>query len=57
VHNIGEKDGEPSSDDVEAIDEWADRIREFLVILICGSEKIGRALKIEEQTIDEARDA
>lgn len=43
VHNMDERDGEVLSVDVETIDEWADRIRDFLMILICRSVKIERA--------------
>jgi hypothetical protein len=54
VHNMDEKDGEPLSVDVETIDEWADQIRDFLMIAICGSEN-NRAMQIEEQAINEGR--
>ena len=40
VHNMDEKDGEILGVDVETIDEWADRIRDFLMVIICGSEKV-----------------
>jgi hypothetical protein len=53
VHNMDERDGEALSVDVETIDEWADRIRDFLTYVICGSS----CKKIEEQTIDEGREA
>ena len=56
VHNMDEKDGETLSVDVEIIDEWADRIRDFLMFVICGQE-IDRGIQIEEQTIDEGRQA
>jgi hypothetical protein len=49
---MDEKDGETLSVDVETIDEWADRIRDFLMVVICG---IDRGIQIEEQTIDEGR--
>ncbi len=39
VHNMDEKDGEILGVDVETIDEWADRIRDFLMYVICGSGK------------------
>jgi len=39
VHNMDERDGEILSVDVETIDEWADRIRDFLIVLICGSAR------------------
>lgn len=49
VHNMDERDGEVLSVDVETIDEWADRIRDFLMVLICGSEMIERAMQMNEQ--------
>jgi hypothetical protein len=57
VHNMDERDGEVLSVDVETIDEWADRIRDFLMVLISNSGKIERAMQMEDQTIDEASDA
>lgn len=49
VHNMDEKDGKALSVDVETIDEWADRIRDFLMVVICGSS----CKEIEEQKDDE----
>jgi hypothetical protein len=53
---MDEKDGETLSVDVETIDEWADRIRDFLMVVICGQD-IDRGMQIEEQAIDEGRQA
>jgi hypothetical protein len=50
---MDERDGEVLSVDVETIDEWADHIRDFLMVLICRSVKIGRAMPMDEQPIDE----
>lgn len=49
VHNMDERDGEVLSVDVETIDEWADRIRDFLMILICRSVKVEKAKPMDEQ--------
>lgn len=57
VHNMDERDGEVLSVDVETIDEWADRIRDFLLVLICGSVKLERAAQIGEQSIEESSGA
>lgn len=52
VHNMDEKDGEVLSIDTETIDEWADRIRDFLDLLICNSGKIETTMRMEDQAID-----
>jgi len=40
VHNMDERGGEALSVETEAIDEWADLIRDFLLVVICSSHKI-----------------
>jgi hypothetical protein len=57
VHNMEERDGEVLSVDTETIDEWADHVRDFLVVLICRSVKIERAMPMDEQSIDESSGA
>jgi len=57
VHNMDERDGEVLSVDVETIDEWADRIRDFLMVLICRSVKIERAVQMDDQSIAESSEA
>jgi hypothetical protein len=57
VHNMDERDGEVLSVDVETIDEWADRIRDFLMVLICRSVKIERAVQMDEKSIAESSEA
>jgi hypothetical protein len=54
---MDERVGEVLSVDVETIDEWADKVRDFLMILICQVEKTNRALQMDEQSIGVAIDA
>jgi hypothetical protein len=57
VHNMDERDGEALSVDVETIDEWADRIRDLLMIIICRSVKDESAKQMDEQPIEESSGA
>ena len=57
VHNMDERDGEVLSVDTETIDEWADHVRDFLMVLICRSVKIERAMPMDEQSINESSGA
>ena len=57
VHNMDERDGEALSVDVETIDEWADRIRDILMIIICRSVKVESAKQMDEQPIEESSGA
>ena len=40
VHNMDERDGDALSVNTETIDEWADLVRSFLMVLICDTRKI-----------------
>ncbi|MEB3212513.1 MAG: hypothetical protein VKL39_14230 [Leptolyngbyaceae bacterium] len=52
VHNMDERDGEVLSVNIETIDEWADRIRDLLVVLICRSAKIERHMQMDEPSVN-----
>jgi hypothetical protein len=54
VHNMDERDGEALIVDVETIDEWADRIRDLLMIIICRSVKVESAKQLDERPIEES---
>ena len=57
VHNMDERDGEALSVDVETIDEWADRIRDLLMIIVCRSGKDESAKQMDEQPIEDSSGA
>ena len=47
VHNMDERDGEALCIKTETIDEWADLVRDFLMVVICSARKIDKLLQVE----------
>jgi hypothetical protein len=44
VHNMDESDGEALSVKTETIDEWADLVRDYLMVVICSARKIDKLI-------------
>lgn len=57
VHNMDERGGEALRVEAETIDEWADLVRNFLLIAICSSRKIDEIIHAETHSTSDTKEA